>query len=162
MLDTHPEGDTSRVVLANLKLSGKALELSVNSRHRLERARSFLEPLLAGVIAEPAVTIKSAEEAFAEQRKAPVQPARPIPRRVQRDVTLRYLDSYYRNWLDDKIPALGGRTPREAARNFDGREQLVALLKELENRGARQAKDAGFVYDTLWLWRELGIEQLRR
>ncbi len=162
MLDTHPDGDTSRVVLANLTLSQEALELSVNSRPRLERTRAFIEPPLAGLIGEPAITIKSPEAALAEQRKAPAPAGRPIPRRVQREVMRRYLDSHYRDWLNERIPALGGRTPREAARDFEGREQLVALMKELENRTARQARDSGQNYDTLWLWRELGIEHLRR
>ena len=81
---------------------------------------------------------------------------------MEREVTQHYMDSHYREWLDERIPALGGKTPREAARDFEGREQLVALLKELENRGARHAKDTGVGYDALWLWRELGIEHLRR
>jgi len=40
-------------------------------------------------------------------------------------------------------------------------ERLIALLKELENREARRAKDTGVGYNALWLWRELGIEHLR-
>jgi hypothetical protein len=74
----------------------------------------------------------------------------------------RFLDDHYRKWLDDKLPMLGGKTPREAARDFDGRERLVAVLKDLENLEARRKRDTGFGYDTLWLWRELGIEHLRR
>jgi len=46
--------------------------------------------------------------------------------------------------------------------DFDGREQLVAVLKDLENLEARRKRDTGFGYDALWLWRELGIEHLRR
>lgn len=161
-LDTHPDGDTGRVVLANLTLSAKQLEVSVNSRRRLDSARAFIEPLLTGLIGKAEVTIKSVEDAMAENRDAPVPPRRSVPKRVEREVTQRYLDSHYREWLDERIPALGGKTPREAARDFKGREKLVALLKELENRGARHAKDTGVGYDALWLWRELGIEHLRR
>ena len=161
-LDSHPDGDTGRVVLANVTLSEKQLELSVNSRRRLEKARAFVEPLLAGLIGEPEVAIKSVEDAMAENRDAPAPPRRSVPKRVEREVAQRFLDTHYRNWLDEKIPALGGKTPREAVRDFEGREQLVALLKELENREARRAKDTGVGYDALWLWRELGIENLRR
>jgi hypothetical protein len=160
-LDTHPDGDTGRVVLANVTLSGKQLELSVNSRRRLEKARALIEPLVTGLIGEAEVAIKSVEDAMAEKRDAPASPRRAVPKRVEREVTQRYLDSHYREWLDERIPALGGKTPREAARDFEGREQLVALLKELENRGARHAKDTGVGYNAIWLWRELGIEHLR-
>ena len=97
-----------------------------------------------------------------ENRDAPASPRRSVPKRVEREVTQRFLDTHYRNWLDEKIPALDGKSPREAARDFEGREQLVALLKELENREARRAKYTGVGYDARWLWRELGIEHLRR
>ena len=160
-LDTHPDGDTGRVVLANVTLSGKQLELSVNSRRRLENTRAFIEPLVTGLIGEAEVTIKSVEDVMAEKRDAPASPRRAVPKRVEREVTQRYLDSHYREWLDEKISALGGKSPRESARDFEGRERLVALLKELENREARRAKDTGVGYNTRWLWRELGIEHLR-
>lgn len=161
-LDTHPDGDTGRVVLANVTLSGKQLVLSVNSRRRLESARAFIEPLVTGLIGEAKVAIKSVEDAMVEKQDAPASPRRAVPKRVEREVTQRYLDSHYREWLDEKIPALGGMSPRESARDFEGRELLVALLKELENREARRARNTGVGYDALWLWRELGIEHLRR
>jgi len=161
-LDSHPGGDTERVVVASVTLSAKQLELSVNSRRRLESARTFIEALLAGLIGEPEVAIKSVEDAMAENRDAPVSRQRAVPRRVERELTQRFLDRHYRNWLDEKIPALGGKSPRDAARDFEGREQLVALLKQLENLEARRARDSGAGYDARWLWRELGIEHLRR
>lgn len=160
-LDSHPDGDAGLTVLASVTLSGKQLELSGNSRRRIERARAFIEPLIAGLIGEPEVAIKSVEDVMAEKRDVPSPPRRAVSKRVEREVTQRFLDTHYRNWLDDKIPALDGKSPREAARDFEGREQLVALLKELENREARRGIDTGASYDARWLWRELGIEQLR-
>ena len=38
---------------------------------------------------------------------------------------------YEQNWLDEPIPALDGRTPREAADDPIGREQLDRLLQAL-------------------------------
>ncbi|MBI3069021.1 MAG: hypothetical protein HYY79_09170 [Betaproteobacteria bacterium] len=160
--ESHPDGDTGRVVLASVTLSGSQLELSVNSRRRLESARAFIEPLLAGLIGEPEVAIKSVEDAMAENRDGPAPRRRSVPKRVEQEVTQRFLDRHYRTWLDEKIPALDGKSPREAVRDFEGREQLVALLKQLENLEARRAKDTGMGYDARWLWRELGIEHLRR
>ncbi|MGH8674567.1 MAG: hypothetical protein ACREVG_09685, partial [Burkholderiales bacterium] len=55
--ESHPDGDPERVVLANLTLTGKQLELSVNSRRRLENARALLETLLGGQIGEPEISI---------------------------------------------------------------------------------------------------------
>jgi len=38
-----------------------------------------------------------------------------------------------RRWLDDSIPALGGRTPREAAEDPFGREELEQLLATFDS-----------------------------
>lgn len=160
-LESHPDGDTGRVVLASMTLTAEQLELSVNSRRRLERARAFLEPLLGGRIGAPEISIRSVEDAMARRGDKPPPRQRTVPKRVEREITERYLESYYREWLDEKIPALDGRSPREAARHAEGREQLVALLKELENREARRTKDTGVGYNALWIWSELGIKHLR-
>jgi Antitoxin Xre/MbcA/ParS C-terminal toxin-binding domain len=39
-----------------------------------------------------------------------------------------HIAGYERRWLDESIPALGGRTPREAADDPIGREELTRLL----------------------------------
>lgn len=41
---------------------------------------------------------------------------------------------YHDHWMKQEIPALDGKTPRQAARSKRGREQLDALLKEIEYR----------------------------
>ena len=46
------------------------------------------------------------------------------------------MDDYYMNWLDEKIPALEGKTPREAAINPLLVGRLEDLLKEFENHSA--------------------------
>ena len=45
---------------------------------------------------------------------------------------------HYAAWPDQVIPALGHKTPRQAARSRRGREELALLLKDIENREARQ------------------------
>lgn len=41
-------------------------------------------------------------------------------------------ERHYAEWLHDPVPALGGKTPREAAKTKRGHEKLDALLKDLE------------------------------
>ena len=36
------------------------------------------------------------------------------------------------HWVDERVPALGGRTPRSAARDPDGRVLLESLLRQFE------------------------------
>jgi len=162
MIDAHSIFDAGQVVLASFKVAGTRFTISVNSRRRFTRAQALVEPLLAGLVGEPAIEIMSVEEAMAESGDAVEPPLRTLPRKIERQIEQRLLSSHYRKWLDDKLPILGGKTPREAARDFAGRERLVALLKDLENIEARRARKTGVAYDASWLWRELGIEHLRR
>ena len=39
-------------------------------------------------------------------------------------------------WLDTRVPALGNKTPRQAARTAVGRERLGALLGQFEREAA--------------------------
>ena len=45
-----------------------------------------------------------------------------------RQVMAEFIADQERRWLDESIPALGGRTPRDAAQDPIGREQLAQLL----------------------------------
>jgi len=59
--------------------------------------------------------------------------------------------------LDSPLPKLGGRTPREAARDADGQPAVHLPLKEMENHHARKPVDG---LDLLQLRRELGLDEL--
>ena len=65
----------------------------------------------------------------------PTQPVRtPDDRQLDpsdpqvRSVLAEIVAAYEQQWLDEPIPALGGRTPREAAGDPIGGEQLTRLL----------------------------------
>jgi hypothetical protein len=42
---------------------------------------------------------------------------------------------HWENWVDMKIPALGGKTPRAAVLTSDGIEAVEALLAQAERSG---------------------------
>jgi hypothetical protein len=73
-------------------------------------------------------------------------------------IVRHYKDTHYRRVLDEPVPMLGDRTPRQCARTKAGRVRLVRWLKELEN-GELHAAGAtgGGAYDFVWLWEELGV-----
>ena len=48
----------------------------------------------------------------------------------------QYADQHWEAWLNEKVPALGNQTPRQAARTPLGRERLEALLAEYAWRDA--------------------------
>src|SRR5467141_1001433 len=72
------------------------------------------------------------------------------------------LDDHCRRALDDPLPLLDGKTPRQAVKTKKGRAQVVGWLKLLENSEFRRAAGQGHnPYDTAWMWRELKVEDSR-
>ena len=79
------------------------------------------------------------------------EPPEPLPAEILQQMKA----TFYEDWLDEPIPALGGKTPRAAARTKKGREQLDVLLRHIENREARLP--VGERFDVEQLRRKLGI-----
>ena len=53
-----------------------------------------------------------------------------------RDKMAKVLTAHWDGWVDKKIPALGGITPRQAVKTNDGRESVEALLLDAERHVA--------------------------
>lgn len=82
----------------------------------------------------------------------------PIP--VPTEVMQQILESHYKDWAEDHIPALDGRTPREAVRTAEGREAVIGLLKLYEEGEARTARNEGREPASLqFLWDAVGLDR---
>jgi hypothetical protein len=64
----------------------------------------------------------------------------------------------YANWPDEPIPALGGKTPRQAIRTPAGMERVKGLLRGYEASETQQARREGRrAISYAFLWKALGI-----
>ena len=66
----------------------------------------------------------------------------------------------YANWTDEPIPALGGKTPRQAIESPSGLERVKGLLRRYEDGEAEMASSQGrrsISYQ--FLWDGLGISR---
>lgn len=68
----------------------------------------------------------------------------------------QYLQDHYRRWLDAPLPALDGKTPRNAARTRQGRVQVDALLEDIEHSSL--AMPGGEAIDFAALRREFALD----
>jgi hypothetical protein len=148
------------VVLGNIEIDEDAVVLSVNSIARAELGRKLFEPVLAGLVGSPTTVTQTMEELRASSPKPAETLSTGLSPEEERAITRDFMDKHYARVLDEKVPVLGNRTPRQAAKTKAGRAELVEWLKYLENANARNEALAG--YDTSWIWEELGISGLRR
>jgi hypothetical protein len=139
-----PEGP-QRWVRGALRVRDGEIIAELNSRQRLAR----LLDILRKVGADPVVT--------AEKR---IDPALdfgwPAGERATQGGAAPAAEGWEKHWLDEKIPALHGRTPRQAA---GGREwpYLEALLRQFEYEADLLAAEGKSGIDTAWLREELNM-----
>jgi hypothetical protein len=160
--ETHEYWENT--ILGRISIEGDVLTVDVNSRKRARRIRKRIESRLKGDAAFEGESCQTAEDLFEAARAANAssEDGRERDEREQfevqpevREIAERMRREHWEQWLDMKVPALAGLTPREAARDPRGRERLEALLLEFEWRDARG--DGPMCPDVDALRRELGI-----
>jgi hypothetical protein len=137
-LETDPDkpglvAPIGRRVLAHLTLTPDTLEVETISQQRLERCRQRLEQLLGERIS-PAKPSRQRRRAARPSAQS-AEPFIPPP-----ELLAQLEEQMLRQWIDEKIPALGGLTPRQAAKTATGRRQVLALIEESQQM-QRQMED---------------------
>lgn len=145
--------------LGQITLENGRLTLDVTSRQRADRGRALLEKAAGAVIRHRATRYESVASAMKASASAQArQSEAPLPPAEAARIFAEFKHGHYRAWVDVPVPALGGRTPRHAARLKTVRPRLIDLLKDLENHEARIATSESPAYDFGWMWRELRLD----
>jgi hypothetical protein len=139
-----PDGP-QRWVRGVLRIRGREITVEVNSQQRLTR----LLDILRKIGGNPVVT--------SEKRIDPaVDFAWPVGQRASQGGTAAAAEGWEKFWLDEKVPALFGRTPRQAARGRE-RPYLEAMLRQFEYEADLLAVDGKTGVDTAWLREQLDM-----
>ncbi len=155
------DDDAGRTVLGNIEIGKDALVLSTNSKERADKGRDLLLARLDGLTGQPLTSHQGLEEMLDERSGSTPEQAELSPE-VAEQVIHSFLDRHYRQALDEPLPYLDGKTPRQAARTKKGRAQVISWLKKLENSETRRAASQGQQpYDLQWIWREMKIDDPR-
>ena len=112
----------------------------------------------------PLTEIQTVEQMRASRQGQEDPTASDLPPEIATRIIHDMLDKQYRAMLDEPVGMLGNISPRSAIGTQKGKQKVADWLKYLENRSAsqRDPKDPMATYDFGWIWRELGIEDLRR
>jgi hypothetical protein len=119
-------------VLGRIHHDPRTLVLETNSRERLERGRALLHRVAGKAIVHKADAFTDVEAKLREPR-APRPPEPEVPAEAQAEIMGAYLRQHYlTRWVQERIPALGGKTPRAAVRSNEGRARVAELIDEAE------------------------------
>jgi len=154
-------------ISGTLELKPGALMLTTNSMERAQRGQDVLETLLHGLIGPALSKLQTPEQLMAENERNQQgdgnrESTDTIDPEIAAEIIHNTLDQHYRRCLDEPIPVLDDKTPRQCARSKKGREKVIEWLKHLENNELRRAASQGQEpYDSRWMWNELKLGKHR-
>jgi hypothetical protein len=154
----------SNTILGRFQLTPGRLVAEVNSEKRAKRCVRELRKLLGPgltllktevVDAQDLMTRASSRAGADADSEPPPDLQTPELLAMEEELFRQHLEA----WVDEKIPALGNRTPRVVARTPLGRERLAALLATFEGEQVARLPNGRAMLDELRA--RLGIEDRR-
>ena len=156
-LGDEEEGGARRS-LGHLKIHGGQLTLECSTRQRLERGKQLLRELADAALRHIADDFTSWQAALRDRPPSVRTPkGSGLPPEVERQLVSQTLARHYRKWPDEPLPALDGKTPRQAVATAEGRVQVLDILKMIDNHEARNRREGRAWYDVSALKKELGV-----
>ena len=149
------EGST---IIGQVSLTEEELCAETNSVERADRLRARLVRRCGNLIAHGSrerLDLPHPGSSPGEEWDG-VEAPRAAPSAENLATLLEFKSVHYSGWPDESLPALGGSSPREAARTAAGRRAVDVLLKEMEH--AEQGAPEGGRFDFGAIRREIGIE----
>jgi hypothetical protein len=137
----HKQWDNT--VLGTIRIEAGRVVADVNSARRAERLKREIRKRLSGMavlvntsVVDPLDEIE--ERARKRATGDPSDDPRLEPSAELQEIQEEMIRQHWEAWLDTRVPALGNRTPRQAARTPSGRERLEALLAGFERDAANE------------------------
>lgn len=140
-------------------IGGSEMRLETNSTRRANALRKRVETALGALVARGRRSAIGAQDVFASTGgpEELVAPSDEAPDPEAEAVARKFKERHCERWPDEPVPALGGKTPREAAQTPSSRRKLRALLGEMEFR--EEGLPPSERYDFTILYRVLGLRR---
>ncbi len=125
-------------IIGRLRLTDAALAVETNSVARADHLRQRIDAACGELVRHRIREHSDPRAPLAHGGGA--EDAAPVPALDPAEaaaIEREYKQRHYRRWLDEPIPALDGKTPREAVRTGAGRHRVDVLLRDIEHREGR-------------------------
>ena len=148
------------IILGTIHICGKQLSVEVNSHERASKIKDIISKKLGKFATYKLTVIEDLESQISSERHsaADSDPQDILSDDVQAALQ-EFAKAHWQKWLDEKIPALNHKTPRQAAKSKAGRELLRALLNSYEKIDTNSMNQATNLFqpDVDDLRRQLGL-----
>jgi hypothetical protein len=149
--------------LGHISIEGNKMTVEVNSEAREKKIKQEIEKRLSSHCTYKATNIQAIESileneelnvaSFMNEDEQKALQNRPEVRKAMKEM----MDKHWEGWLDTDIPALGGKTPRQAVQTAKGRESVQALLRDFELHEKNSVQPVSQQPYIDWVRKELGL-----
>ena len=146
------EPDGEQTLLGRLRIGPEALRIETNSEARANTLRARVEEVCGSRLRHRAREHMDPLALANRPGRAPQPPPPPSPE--QEHLLAAFKKRHYADWVDQPLPALNEKTPRECVRTAAGRAAVDLLLKDMEHMEQRAP---GAPFDFTAVRRKLGI-----
>lgn len=153
------DGLVRSLLAINPGKSADRIEVFAHTQRLADDGRTWFEAVAGAAVQHLTreITDPRSPQALAAAGKRPAPPLDIDPQQLG-ELIGQALRRSYANWADEPIPALGGRTPRQAIATPGGLERVKGLLRQYEAGEAEQARqqkrsEVSFQF----LWDALGL-----
>jgi hypothetical protein len=143
--------------LGDVILWERRMELACLSRERLEVGKAFLDALLGKRIRHRRDRFRSADQLLAGAEFEPPRSPRSSSSGVEASLAQEMLERRLGEALDTPVPALGGLTPRQAARQAEHQVAFKEWWKRFEYMEEQRRRQGELHLDLDVIRRELGL-----
>ena len=158
----HSVKGLDNTVLGHITIHNQKLMISVNSQNRAHLIRDIVESRLGDQVIHQTTKTRTIDEIKLDKADHPEKSAEPEVspgmRKAMNKAMKEFLANSWKNWIDEKVPLLDGKTPREAVKDKDGREKVIALLDDFERMEKRRPEGKGQPESIQWIRKQLGLE----
>ena len=147
-----------QTVIGQAEIEENGLSVETNSIKRADALRTMIESKLGNKLRHRAREHSDPLSPLAQTGNEEESEDLPddIPAELATQAILAYKRKHYPAWIDRPVPALSGKTPRQAVRTKEGKAQVDLLLKDIENRESRLPEEQR--YDISEIRTRLGLE----
>lgn len=160
------DGQTRSQAGISAKPGGQRVDVFYKTATLAEQGRTWFDALAGDAVkfelrevSDPKGLLSRADVSASPARAASPMPAG-LDAQSLADAIETVIQRSYANWADEPIPALDGRTPRQAIQSASGLERVKGLLGSYEAGEAQQAAQQGRrAISYQFLWDALGLRR---
>ncbi len=146
-----PRSNDDLTIIARIAIGKNRLDVETNSVRRADDMRRRLEEALGELASYHSRTHEDPLSSSHSIEHLPEQPADP----EHQAIVVQFKEQDYERWLDESIPGLKGKTPRQVAKGRASKEPLIAILKSIEY--GESLLDPAERFDVTTLYQALGL-----